>query len=186
MWTKEVPSLLSEVNLQKMREALRGGLVCGLHAFYAGGCGPEACAFCDMDKYLETVERSRPGDWFTLWSVTDLGARGLLLLEWHGSPPPRENLHGVEEFLRADPKHEFLAVARIAASEPIKIEYGDIDSFEGLAVLAAQCGPESDLYVLPLSSLEGYEPDGRYFGKHAVVDAKRPNERGEVPSGGPY
>lgn len=186
MWTSEIPSLLSGDNVERMREALRRGLVCGLHAFYAGGGGPEACAFSEFDHYLDTVLRSRPGDWFTLWSVADLSAQNLLLCEAHGAPPSSDRLKAVENFLNEDPRREYMAVGRVAAGNPPEIAYGDIDSFADLALLAGHCGPGGELYVLPLSSLEAYGPDGRYYGIHCVVDAKRPNERGEVPLGGPY
>jgi hypothetical protein len=186
VWTKDIPNLLSKENLEKVRQALRLGIVCGLHAFYAGGGGPQACAFSDFDQYLDEVEKSAPGDWFTLWSVTDLAARGLLLIESHGTPPSTEVLAELEKFLRADAKHEYMVVARIAEDKSMEAEYGDIDSYDDLVALARRCGSFSDLYVLPLSSLEDNGRDGRPYSKHAVVDAKRANEQGEVPSGGPY
>jgi hypothetical protein len=186
MWITEIPSLFSDDNVEKMRRALDHGLVFGLHAFYCGGIAPETCAFAEFDRYVDAVQRSKPGDWFTLWDVNDPDVRDLFLLECHGGPPSAELLKPVEDFLRADPSHEFIAVGRAGNAGEPQVACGDIDSYPDLLSMAGLCGLSGDLYVLPLSSLEGQTSDGRYRGKHAVVDAKRPNERGEVPIGGPY
>jgi hypothetical protein len=54
-WSAEPLNLLSPEVVAVVNEALKEGITCGLHRFYAGGCGPEPCAFSDLNSYLRAV-----------------------------------------------------------------------------------------------------------------------------------
>jgi hypothetical protein len=58
--------------------------------------------------------------------------------------------------------------------------WGDFDSFDDLSELADRCAASGEFAVLPLTDLLREGPQLH------VADAKRPNEKGEVPLGGPY
>ena len=182
-WSSEPANLLSAELIQTVREVLDHGMICGLRAFYCGGGGPEACAFSDFEAYLSYVEGCRPGDWLTLWSVPALDAQGRLLLRKRETPVSLEELQRITQWLRGAPGREFLATGKSDSRAAPETSWGDDDSLDELRELAERCARTGELAVLPLTELAG---TGEWIPKFHVVDAKRPNERGEVPLGGPY
>src|SRR5437879_5762019 len=80
-WTVNGPNTLSEENLKRVKAAFEEGWVCGIHLYYAGGCGGDPIAFSAYQAYLVHVLQSRPGDLFYLWSVPEMKRRNLLLVE---------------------------------------------------------------------------------------------------------
>jgi hypothetical protein len=185
-WSAEPLNLLSPEILTRVRAALEAGVLCGVHAFYCGGCGPEPCAFVDLESYVHAVETSRPGDWFTLWSVPMLAHQNLLLIRKREAPVTESEFQKVTEWLAADPSREFLAVGYPAKGVLPQATWGDYDWLDRLQALASRCARTGELAVLPLSNLLEGHAVGRWIPKLHVVDAKRPNDRGEVPLGGAY
>jgi hypothetical protein len=185
-WSAEPLNLLSPEILTRVRTALEAGIVCGVQAFYCGGCGPEPCAFADLDAYVRAVEMSRPGDWFTLWSVPILADQDLLLIRKREAPVSEDEFQKAKEWLNADLRREFLAVGYPANGVPPEAKWGDYDWFDRLQDLAYRCAPTGEFAVLPLTNLLEDNDLGKWIPKLHLVDAKRPNDRGEVPLGGAY
>lgn len=183
-WTAERLNLLSPEIVEKVGRALDAGLVCGLHAFYAGGCGPEPCAFADLDSYLRRVEGSRPGDRLTLWSVAALGEQGRLLIHKRGNRVQPDELLKSKEWLGAVPGREFLA-AGAERGGPAEAQWGDLDWFERIEDLA-KYAVTGEFAVLPLTDLQDEDDPSGWISAAVLAVAKRPNERGEVPIGGAY
>src|SRR5215469_1238160 len=109
-WTAEPANLPSPEVISRLTAALADGIVCGLQAFYGGGRGPEPCAFSDLPSYLSAVKESRPGDWFTLWSVPGLARQNTLLLKKQATAASQPELDQIRDWLNTDPMREYLAV----------------------------------------------------------------------------
>jgi hypothetical protein len=183
-WSRGPTNLLSPEMILGLTEALQEGIVCGIHAFYAGGRGPEPCAFTELPSYISAVEGSRPGDWYTLWAVAGLAQHNALLLRKQSKPATRLELHRIESWLDVDPMREYLAVGFTKQGSPPEACWGDRDSFDQLEDLAVRCAPGGEFAVLPLTDLVGNT--GKWTPRLHLVDAKRPNDKGEVPLGGAY
>ena len=183
-WSAEPPNLLSPQIVSLVGEALNAGIVCGIQAFYCGGCGPDPCAFAGLDTYLSAVEGSRPGDWFTLWSVPALAKRHALLLRKQATPASEADLQKIRGWLNANPMREFLAVGCREAGALPEACWGDHGWFDRLQDLALRCAPNGEFAALPLTDL--LERTERWIPRLHLVDAKRPNDQGEVPLGGAY
>ena len=169
-----------------MRHALVSGVVCGIQAFYGAGCGPEPCAFIDVDSYVRTVDRSRPGDWFTLWSIPTLAERSHLLVWKKMAPVTDIELESVKAWLNENKAREFIAMGLTAGSNAPVAIWGDHDAFDGLLDLAQQCAAAGEFAVLPLTDLLVANDSRKWVPKLHLIDAKRPNDSGEVPLGGSY
>jgi hypothetical protein len=183
-WSAEPPNLLSPQVITLVSEALNAGIVCGIQAFFGGGRGPEPRAFVDLDAYLSSIEKSRPGDWFTLWSIPDLAKRNVLLMRNEATPVNEVDLQKVQAWLNTNPMREFLAAGYRGKGGPPEACWGDHDCFDRLHDLALKCSPNGKFAALPLTDL--LESTERWIPRLHIVDAKRPNERGEVPLGGAY
>jgi hypothetical protein len=185
-WSAEPLNLLSPEIVTRVSAALDVGIICGVQAFYCGGHGPEPCAFADLNSYISAVENSRPGDWFTLWSVPMLADQGLLLIWKHQAKVTLDELQKAEGWLAAKPQREFLAVGYPEKGIAPEARWGDHDWFDKLQDLALRCAPAGEFAALPLTDLLEENERGRWIPKLHLVDGKRPNERGEVPLGGAY
>jgi hypothetical protein len=182
-WQADPNHLLAEGSINLVRDALETGLIVGMHAYFAGGRGPEACGFSDLAAYIQKVEASRPGDWFTIWSVPALAKLNRLLFRRPVPSHEPPGLEGVENWLRSDLSREFLAIGMPEESANPEALFGDLDSFSSLEQLAHRCGTTGEITVLPLTDLVGA---GLWTPSFELINAKRPNEKGEVPLGGPY
>lgn len=185
-WTAGQPNLLSPEIVAKVRFALDDGILCGLHAFYCAGCGPEPCAYADLPSYLHDVEQSRPGDWFTLWSVPMLAKENRLLIWKRKALVSEGELQDVSEWLNEDPWHEFVVVGRATLDAKPEAAWGDYDCFERIQDFAQKFASTGEFALLPLANLMEPNDEHRWIPRCHVVDAKRPNERGEVPLRGAY
>ena len=185
-WSAEIPNLLSPEIVSRVQQALHRGMLCGLHAFYCAGRGPEPCAFTDVDSYRHAVSVSRPGDWFTLWSIPALGEQGRLLLWKQKAPILATEIAKVEAWLSEDVAREFVAVGLSSEEEPPVAIWGDHDAFEFLRALAENTAGTGEFAVLPLTDLLVQNDLRKWIPKLHTVDAKRPNDRGEVPVRGAY
>src|SRR5579863_712552 len=152
-WTTGRPNLLSAEVIAMIRSALDEGLLCGLHAYYCQGRGPDPCAFADFASYKQAIERSRPGDRFTLWSVPQLASEHRLLLHKQNAAVSEDEILGVKAWLQEDPWHEFIAVGRAGAEVALETAWGDFDSFDDLCELASRCALPFEFAVLSLTDL---------------------------------
>jgi len=185
-WSSEPANLLSPDIVAKVSDALEAGILCGIHAFYCAGGGPEPCAFVDLNSYMVAIENSRPGDWFTLWSVPMLAQQSALLIRKRADRITEIELQEVRDWLDGNPTREFIAAGYPAVGARAAATWGDYNSFEQLKELANSCSPAGEFAVLPLTNLLVENELGRWIPKLHLVDAKRPNHRGEVPIGGSY
>lgn len=183
-WSSEPLNLLSPEIVAVVTEAVEAGIVCGVQAFYCAGQGPEPCAFVDLDSYLSSVEKSRPGDWFTLWSVPALAKQGALLIRKQAALASEADLKTIQDWLNTNPQREFLAAGYSQKGAPPEAIWGDHGWFDRLQDLAHKCAQTGEFAALPLTDL--LEDNERWIPKLHLVDAKRPNDRGEVPLGGAY
>jgi hypothetical protein len=191
-WTTDAPNILTDENLRRVQRALEEGWVCGLHLYYAGGCGGDAIAFSAFERYLAHVEQARPGDLFYLFSVAKLRKKDLLLVDSRhvvgeqgaGSLLSPEVLGRVRDYLSGVTPdkilYEILAVASFGTTS-LETVWTDLDgsAWEWLLDTAQRANvPGGALCVLPFTTID--DP-GLY-----LLKAKRPNEKGEVPVGGAY
>ena len=184
-WSADPPNLLSPEIIKRVSDALKAGVVCGLQAFYGGGCCPEPRGFVDLDSYIHAVEKSRQGDWFVLWSIPNLAEQDALLIRTHGIPVTEDDLQNASEWLTKGSKREFLAVGTSAHGASLEARWGDYDSFDELNDLAQKCLDGGEFAVLPLTDLL-YGSDMKWSPRFHLINAKRPNDLGQVPLGGSY
>ena len=152
-WSAEPWNLLSPELVSAVRRALEDGIICGVQAYYCAGHGPEPCAFSDLNSYLRAVEESRPGDWFTLWSVEALAKQSVLLIRKQATPITEAELKTIKDWLNADHMREFVAVGCLKPGAPPEVRWGDHDYFDEVRELARRCASSGEFAVLPLSDL---------------------------------
>jgi hypothetical protein len=188
-WTASGPSILTPANLKIVEETLREGWVCGFHMYYCGGRGGDPVAFRSYETYLKHLEHARPGDLFILWSVPEIRRRQLLLVDARNESEERAaspllsepSLRCVREYLAGVSKgvaNEVLAVAscRDGVLEAVitDLDGSGWDRFLELSRDASISG--GVLCVLPFTTID--QPE------FYLLEAKLPNEKGEVPLGG--
>jgi hypothetical protein len=186
-WTTEGPNILSEETLERVRQAISEGWICGLH-LYLGGDPPDPLAFGTYDPFHTYVVNSKPGDCFILWSVAEMRKKGLLLVDTHfrDIEPMRDSLLSEEDinhvlaYLTEAEFNEILCLTSVGKGEP-EVFWADFDSsrwnsFLESAQRAAVC--DGSLCILPFTKIDTFE----YY----LVKAKRPNSEGQVPLGGAY
>jgi hypothetical protein len=185
-WSTEPLNLCSHETITLVRQAVKAGVLCGLRAFYGAGCSPEPCAFIDFDSYVRAVDHSRPGDWFTLWSLPMLAEHDSLPIWKQKAAITEIELGRVKAWLNENPTREFIAVGIPADSDPPVAIWGDHDAIEDLLRLAHNCAGTGEFAVLPLTDLLTSGGHRKWTPRLHLVDGKRPNDRGEVPLGGAY
>jgi hypothetical protein len=136
-----------------------------------------------MDSYLRAVQQSRPGDWFALWSVDDLAKQDALLIRKTAAPICEAELRAIDDWLNEDQMREFIAVGRSDSAGPPEVRWGDFDSMDQIRELAERCAASGEFAVLPLTNLVGR---AQWQPRLHLANAKRPNDKGEVPLGGAY
>ena len=184
----DATNILSERNLGSVQQALETTWVVGMHCHFGGGRSLDPVAFRVWGDYLTCVESSRAGDLFILWSVADIQSRGLLLAgqkagEMLGGLSFASAMENVKEYLSrfnaSNVQNEFYAVGLAQGEANLRVLYSDLDRFASLVEMLSECrGPHGEWYILPASDIDR---PGFY-----LVRAKRPNEHGEVPTGGAY
>ena len=188
-WTTDGPNILAEEALQRIRQTLSEGWICGVHLHYGGGRSGDSVAFSTYTAFHSHVADSRPGDLFILWSVSEIRRKGLLLVDRHyhdavlicGSLLSQDDLNRVRSYLAEGEFHEILSVASSAGGEELEATVTDLegshwDQFLGAAQRAVV--PGGALCVLPLTKIDRPE--------FYLLKAKRPNSDGQVPLGGAY
>jgi hypothetical protein len=197
LWVTDLPNILDAECIALVRSALlQGDVIFSFHMYYYGGRGGDWWAATDLESYLRRVEAARPGDLFWVHALDQLRARGYVLAhaEWPESQQsPEDSLRGealarIEAYLRENQLHSVVLVWRsLDPAVPAAGICGDCDSTyldDGSLLdclherLAEGAGRPGAVYAFREADLEKLES--------ALVKAKRPNERGEVPIGGAY
>ena len=185
-WVADKPNILAPEHLAKVEHATQRGIVFGLHCHYKGGGSPSRWAALDFQQFNQYIARSRPGDLYFVWSAQDLLDKGLALA--HARYPPEapsgvlifsaDVLEGVKSYLSHE-YNEFIAVYIDWTARTAECDFGDIDSYDELREKVTRYSRrDCEAYVFPLTPIDKPE--------HYLVEAKYPNEKGEVPIGGAY
>ncbi len=182
-WTREQGrNILSPENVRRVREAFEEphNVVFGYHYYYRGGCSPSEFVFADFDTYLAVVEASKPGDYFTGYSLASVrhlafATFGALTSD-EAIEPAGEDLLAVREILKSDVSVEF--VGRKLDGDRLRC------LFEGVYRLDDE---EVEETLAEWRELDGelilFRDDGA---RDTLVDAKRPNACGRTPLSGAY
>jgi hypothetical protein len=176
-WTTLGRNILTAESLDAARGAVEKGWLCGMHYYFEGGRGGDAIAFGQYSDYLVYLHGStKPGDLFCLWSVSKLLNEGVLLLASRfGAPASAE---AVFEYVGV-PGNEILAVGANKDFAPTAVLTDEGGSnWQAFLKMLELSNFGGEIYVLPFTALDRH---GQYF-----IEAKLPNERGEVPLGGAY
>jgi hypothetical protein len=196
LWVSDLPNLLDAECIALVRSALeQGDVIFSFHMYYYGGSAGDWWVATDLETYLRRVEAARPGDLFWVHSLEQLRARGYVLAqaEWSARQPPVEAMRGealgrIEAYVRESRFHAVLLVWR--SLDPAERAAGvvgefDSDDFDDASFLedldgylAEAVGQPGAIYAFREADLDNIES--------ALLKAKRPNERGEVPIGGAY
>jgi len=182
-WSLDGRSILAPEILGKVRASLSKGWVLGLHQYFGGGRSGDAVAFVTYTDFFSHVNKARPGDLFTLWSVDDLRREDLILAGGHsaaaavgeGVIEPGE-MERVIAYLK---HHNEVLVAACYGANQVEAIVTDEDFVERIRAMAVRANVSGgEMWVLPLTTID----QDRYYLAHA----KRPNAAGEVPLGGAY
>jgi hypothetical protein len=164
LWVTGVASILSPTILARVRFALENGdILCGLQRHYCAGCGPSAVVFTSFEAFQAHIRGTRPGDEFMLLSIHRLSAENRLL-------PP--TLGSVKDYLAQNPRDEVLLVTAGGESPTVEFLWAGRDEEEDITSFFEET---KALYAVPM------EWEQEFF-----IDAKRPNDAGEIPLGGAY
>ena len=72
-WNENGQKILSEKNLNQIKEKLERGPIIVQHCFYRGGSCPRIYGFDDLEEFEEHLKDfSIPGDYFEVWSFNDV------------------------------------------------------------------------------------------------------------------
>ncbi len=198
-------SLFSTENRANVERAFASpsAVIFGWHYFFAGGSSRSMVDFESYDTYHAAVERARPGDHFCLFDLDSLHNVALLHTGDVRSQQSVALDDAGEKILRpilADGRNELAVVGRhqppgsdVPAAwveELWDLADSDWDDFRrrcattpGEVFVFHQDVLDADQAGAPVRSVTA--TDGRRR-VHALVDAKRPDEHGRVPSNGPY
>jgi hypothetical protein len=169
-----------------MDKAFKQSAVFGLHMHYAGGTSPDTWAFLDFGPYRDYLSLSRPGDLYFAWSLRDLIEKKLVLAHGKGSSNTQadaslisaEDLQPVRRYLDIQ-YHEIINLYISWGSRTVVTDLGDKDCFEDLEDdIRIHSHIHAEIYIFPFTDIDKPE--------HYLLKAKYPNDKGEVPLGGPY
>jgi hypothetical protein len=184
MWVKDRLHLLSPANLEKVKSALVNGCIFGHHYHYYGGSAFTIWAYSDFSHFGEYISQSRPGDLYVIWSTTQLMDRNMALA-WAqyneniklGIPLISEiQMHAIEKYLDEDRNEIISVLQRPDKSYARMYERDELVDFVELLPDFTQ--PGGKVFVFPMKDIDTKD--------HILVQAKYPNENGEVPIGGAY
>ena len=199
-WVTDRPNILSPESLLRLQEAFQEGIIFGIHWFYCGGGSPDHCAFITYKDLLDYLKsHARPGDLFELWSLPWLLKTNSQFLTRSFSEAGDddslmvsvEELEPVKKYLQVpDPRHspyymnEVRAIYYSARDQTVEariINFFSEDDWEGdwkevLDDIRRYSHPGGEVHLFPEPALQS----------KAVLEAKYPNDKGEVPIGGSY
>jgi hypothetical protein len=115
-----------------------------------------------------------------------LAEHGCLLLWKQKAPITETELETIKRWLKENTAREFIAVGFSTDSNLPAAMWGDYDTFDKLGDLAHKCAANGEFAVLPLTDLLVKSDLHRWLPRLHLIDAKRPNDRAEVPLGGSY
>lgn len=201
-WVSEPElDLFSSTNLSAAEHALsrKGALVFGWHYHFKGGSNRTRVQFHDFDSFLRHVERSRPGDHFTLFDLDSLAPHALMR-RGAADSPARPTLEDSEwsqlRGLLSDRSFDLAVVRRfvgpLTGTVVTEFWFPDDDEwiefrrqfFSGLgeALFFSDNVFDLDADGNQVNLVDAYP--GRRI--NALIDAKRPNSEGLVPLRGSY
>jgi hypothetical protein len=183
-WVTNKPKITDSANLKLIQQALERGPVYLRHALYHGG----GCAHWDTparyDQFVEHLSHSNPGDWFYVWSITELIGKHLYFLHRQyvsfdvSSEQTARDFSEIKAFLGSGHQEVLLVFIPSKPHNP-KTVFTDLDGYGDILDMATEfTGRCVTLYAFNMEVL--WEPE------HLLIDAKFPNAAGEVPIGGAY
>jgi hypothetical protein len=185
-WVTDRPNILAPHSLARIKHAVASGPIFGRHHHYAGGSSADTWAFRTFGSFWSYVTHSIPGDLYQVWSLPDLLARDVALMQivfdTNADAGASSLLDGyvraVKTYLHT-PYNEFLALYSIAGRAAIDVQLDDIDGYETFLEHVAHYGQAGGaIYVFPFTLIEADE--------YILLQAKYPDAEGRVPVGGPY
>jgi hypothetical protein len=181
VWVDNQPNILTPEYQEKIEAAFPRGIVFGHQAHWWYGNTASHWAFRDFNQFAEHLRQSRPGDKYEVWSLPDLIAKELVLAHGERSAennqipmPPERELRAVRSYL--DVKYnEFFAIFAEAESNDLEIVLNDEDGYEDIIsyIDGSDGWMFDEVWVLPYTDIEKPE--------HIYLQARYPNEHGEVP-----
>jgi hypothetical protein len=185
-WVADRPNILASHSRAQIEQAIALGPIFGRHHHYAGGISANTWAFRTFGPFWAYVSHSKPGDLYQVWSLPDLLARDVALLQIaFDAGADAEASFFLDRSVRAvktyldTPFNEFIALYSVAGSDAIDVQLDDIDGYRTfLERVARYRRPGGEIYVFPFTCIEADE--------YILFQAKYPNAKGEVPIGGPY
>lgn len=184
IWTKDRPNILSHENIEKIKDTLTRGCIFGHHYYFYGGCSSSAWAYSDFTRFMNYVSNSKPGDIFVIWSVEQLIENNLLLarIKYNGNSKtvqdliPEKQMQVINDYWE-NHKDEIIVVFKEPEKLDVKsYEKDDIADFSEDLQYVSQFN--SEVFVFPEKEIDTKN--------YILVEAKYPNENGEVPIGGAY
>ena len=192
-------NLLLAENLDLVRQEFQNhGVVFGWHYYYAGGGSGTMFCHNDYESYYQELNKSRPGDHFTVYSRNRLVNRAAFRLGDPASNQPilAEDLVVVQNALAAGKEIVFVWCHMQPATGRIECDAGILEDpaeelEKSLGLGSGRCGEFAFFLVDMLDEDEegnpiGWVSPGAHRRVNAVVDGKRPNEAGLTPASGLY
>jgi len=183
LWTKDRLNILSPDNISKINFASETGIIFGLHGYCYGGSSASSWAYSNINDFLEDVSKAKPGDYYVVWSTKELEAKNLVLFhgtynESDSTPFSQTDLEIFQNYL-SKKYNEVFVIFRNGNLLEVKLndlDYTNDDLLEDIEYWYKKPGEE--LYIFPFADIDKPE--------YILVEAKKPNENGEVPIGGAY
>ena len=164
LWAVGIANIRSAHLLDRARSALdTGDTLFGLQRHYCAGGGPTAVIFTSFSNLDAHLHSTRPGDEFMLLSVRQCSERGVLL---------KPQLSEVIKFVTSQPMEEVFLLRAEPAPGRVEIIWKGREEEEDIAPLFQ---PPEGLIAVPF-----------LWEQEFFIDAKMPNEKGEIPIGGAY
>jgi hypothetical protein len=199
-WTKDRPNILSNENLSLIGKAFDKGIVFGLQCFYYGGCSPDRIAFLSYDAFASYLSaNSRAGDLFILWSLPELLDKQLQVFSGTFTNitagdffVPATNLDEIRDYLLEVKEGGYYCMNELSAlyysSQEKKIELKNINFFsvENWETDWQEFLEDVKTYSYPGGEIHLFKGSLFDVDDHILLQAKFPNEHGEVPIGGAY
>ena len=183
-WVKTGSKINDTQNLLLIEEAIGRGPIFLRHAIYHGGGNPHWDTATRYEQFLEHLSHSRPGDWFYVWSIPDLIGKKLHFLNAEyasfdlSSKQATTDFSRIKAFLGEVNREAFLVFIPTKSRNP-KANFYDLDGYDDMIKLATEfAGFPVALYAWDMEIL--------WKSEYLLVNARFPNNLGQVPIGGTY
>ena len=174
-------NVLSDTALLRIRTALTEGPIFGFHMYCGGGRSGSTFVFSDFDSFLRYVSWARVGDIFLVWSTTGLEKSNKYLEKLQNDrSKSAERKTAMLEAASAYLQQEFREVVVVFGPDKDHLEalIIDLDGLDDLKRISNYAEHGGFVGVYPFTDIDR---DECY-----LLKAKRPDARGDVPSGGAY